>query len=162
MIDISSLGQLLYHCRHMKFSFRWLAVCLAAAFFSLWAAPVRTAEKTEQRAVETGPAEQLKLPTPYATRSVANPPNIVPWPKGKAQVAPTGFEVSLFAEELDNPRTIYVLPNGDVLVMESVRQQSGSRIILFRDTEKNGTPNVRKIFARRLNMAFGMTLVGNR
>lgn len=111
--------------------------------------------------VETGPAEQLKLPPPYATRSVANPPSIVPWPKGKMPVAPPGFEVSLFAEDLDHPRTIDVLPNGDVLVMESLRQ-AGSRIILFRDPQKNGKPSVRRVFLRRLNMAFGMELIGNR
>lgn len=139
----------------------------AFVFYAVYISPPASfllfaAEKAEPRAVESGPTEQLKLPPPYATRAVANPPTIAPWPKGKTPVAPAGFEVSLFAEELDNPRTIYVLPNGDVLVMESVRQQSGSRIILFRDTEKSGTPNVRKIFARRLNMAFGMALVGNR
>jgi glucose/arabinose dehydrogenase len=112
--------------------------------------------------VESGPAEQLKLPPPYATRSTANPPSIVPWPKGKTPLAPAGFEVGLFAEGLDNPRTIYVLPNGDVLVMESVRRQSGSRIVLFRDPQKTGKPALRKVFLRRLNMAFGMALVGNR
>jgi len=119
-------------------------------------------EQTNRRVVESGPGEQVQLPPPYATRAVANPPSIVPWPKGKTPVATSGFEVSLFAEGLDNPRTIYVLPNGDVLVMESLRQQSGSRIILFRDTPKNGKPDLRKVFLRRLNMAFGMALVGNR
>src|SRR5919106_710417 len=119
------------------------------------------AEQTNSRVVETGPSEQLVLPPPYATRGVAKPPTIVPWPKGKTPVAPTGFEVSLFADELDNPRTIYVLPNGDVLVMESLRQ-AGSRVILFRDAERSGKPNMRQMFLRRLNRAFGMTLVGNR
>jgi len=119
------------------------------------------AEQTNRRAVETGPSEQLVLPPPYATRAVANPPTIVPWPKGKTPIAPAGFEVSVFAEELDNPRTIYVLPNGDVLVMESVRQ-AGSRVILFRDTEGKGKPTLKRVFVRRLNMAFGMALVGSR
>jgi glucose/arabinose dehydrogenase len=111
--------------------------------------------------VETGPAERLKLPPPYATRSVANPPSIVPWPKGKMPVAPPGFEVTLFAEDLEHPRTIYVLPNGDALVMESLRQ-AGSRIILFRDSQKSGKPSLRKVFLRRLNLAFGMALAGDR
>jgi glucose/arabinose dehydrogenase len=114
-----------------------------------------------RRVIETGPSEQLVLPPPYATRAVAKPPTIVPWPKGKTPVAPAGFEVSLFADELDNPRTIYVLPNGDVLVMESLRQ-AGSRVILFRDAERSGKPNLRRVFLRRLNRAFGMALVGNR
>jgi glucose/arabinose dehydrogenase len=132
-------------------------VFFVVSFSSLFAA-----EQTNRGAVEIGPPDQVVLPPPYATRAVANPSKIVPWPKGKIPIAPAGFEVSLFADELDNPRTIYVLPNGDVLVMESVRRQAPSRIILFRDAQKSGKPTVKRIFARRLNMAFGMALVGNR
>jgi glucose/arabinose dehydrogenase len=132
-------------------------VFFVVSFSSLFAA-----EQTKRPAVETGPSEQVVLPPPYATRAVANPSKIVPWPKGKFPIAPAGFEVSLFADGLDNPRTIYVLPNSDVLVMESVRQQAPSRIILFRDAQKSGKPALKRIFARRLNMAFGMALVGNR
>jgi glucose/arabinose dehydrogenase len=76
-------------------------------------------------------------------------------------VAPAGFNVELFADELDNPRNIYVLPNGDVLVMESLRQPE-SRILLFRDTAKSGKPSSRYVFLRKLKMAFGMALVGKR
>ena len=36
--------------------------------------------------------------------------------------AAPGFEVSLFAENLANPRQAYVLPNGDILVVESIRE----------------------------------------
>jgi glucose/arabinose dehydrogenase len=104
----------------------------------------------------------LVLPPPNATRAVANPATVIPWPNGKTPLAPPGFEVSLFADKLDNPRMIYVLPNGDVLVMESIPQQSPSRIVLLRDTEKTGKPAVRHSFLRRLNMAFGMALIGNR
>ena len=57
---------------------------------------------------------------------------------------------------------IYVLPNSDVLIMESVPQQSQSRIVLLRDSAKRGRPDLRQSFLRRLNMAFGMTLIGNR
>ena len=124
--------------------------------------PSQAAEQTSRPVVESGPAESLVLPPPYATRSVANPSTLIDWPKGKAPAAPDGFEVSLFADDIENARSILVLPNGDVLVMESIRQQSGSRVILLRDTAKNGKPNHREVFLSRLNMAFGMTLVGNR
>jgi glucose/arabinose dehydrogenase len=120
------------------------------------------AEQIDQHFVETGPAEQLILPPPNATRAVANPPNVIPWPKGKTPTAPAGFEVNLFADELDNPRMLYVLPNGDVLVMESTPQQSQSRIVLLRDSTRRGKPDIRQSFLRRLNMAFGMTLINNR
>ena len=120
------------------------------------------AEPAARNIIETGPSERLMLPPPNATRAVANPPTVILWPKGKTPIAPAGFEVSLFADELDNPRMIYVLPNGDVLVMESLPQQSPSRIVLLRDTTKTGKPNLRQSFLRRLNMAFGMALIGNR
>jgi glucose/arabinose dehydrogenase len=132
------------------------------AFFVVSFPSLFAAEQTNRGTVESGPSEQVVLPLPYATRAVANPSTIVPWPKGKAPIAPAGFEVSLFADELDNPRTICVLPNGDVLVMESVRRQAPSRIILLRAREKIGKPALKSIFVRRLNMGFGMALVGNR
>ena len=120
------------------------------------------AEQANPRVVETGPSDKLILPPPNATRAVANPASVIPWPKDKTPTAPAGFEVSLFADELDNPRMIYVLPNCDVLVMESLPQRSTSRIVLLRDSAKSGTPAVRESFLRRLNMAFGMALIGNR
>ena len=120
------------------------------------------AEQANPRVVETGPSDKLILPPPNATRAVANPASVIPWPKDKTPTAPAGFEVSLFADDLDNPRMIYVLPNGDVLVMESLPQRSTSRIVLLRDSAKSGTPTVRQSFLRRLNMAFGMALIGNR
>ena len=114
------------------------------------------------RVIETGPSEQIVLPPPYATRGVANPSRVIPWPKGRMPTTPAGFEVSLFADELENPRTIHVLPNGDVLIMESVRSQGPSRIILLRDENKDGKPDRRKVFVDKLNGAFGMALHGNR
>jgi glucose/arabinose dehydrogenase len=111
--------------------------------------------------VDTGPAEKLALPPPYATKSVTNFSKVIGWPKGKTPVAPPGFDVSLFADGLDNPRSIFVLPNGDVLVMESLRR-SGSRVILLRDADKNGARERRDVFLEGLNRAFGMALIGNR
>ncbi len=129
-------------------------------FFSLYLRWPPT--KPIRALLKPAPSDKLILPPPNATRAVANPASVIPWPKGKTPTAPAGFEVSLFADELDNPRMIYVLPNGDVLVMESLPQQSTSRIVLLRDSAKSGTPTVRESFLRRLNMAFGMALIGNR
>jgi glucose/arabinose dehydrogenase len=132
----------------------------AASLLPTSVAATIAAEPT--RVIETGPSEQIVLPPPYATRGVANPSRIVAWPKGKMPTAPAGFEVSLFADELENPRTIHVLPNGDVLIMESVRRQGSSRIILLRDENQDGKPEHRKVFADNLNGAFGMALQSNR
>jgi glucose/arabinose dehydrogenase len=134
---------------------------LFAVYLLAYCPPLFSAETSHRPVVESGPAESLVLPPPAATRSVALPATLVPWPKGKMPLAPAGFTVELFADDLDNPRNIYVLPNGDVLVVESLRQPE-SRILLFRDTAKSGTPTVRYVFLRKLNMAFGMALIGKR
>ena len=145
------------NCHRILVLFVFLVISLLLFSLSSLAA-----EQTNPRVVETGPSDKLILPPPNATRAVANPASVIPWPKEKTPTAPAGFEVSLFADDLDNPRMIYVLPNGDVLVMESLPQQSTSRIVLLRDSAKSGTPTVRQSFLRRLNMAFGMALIGNR
>ncbi len=41
------------------------------------------------------------------------------WPAGATPKAASGMAVNAFARNLDHPRTVYVLPNGDVLVAES-------------------------------------------
>ena len=145
------------NCHRILVLFVFLVISLL-----LFSSSSPAAEQANPRVVETGPSDKLILPPPNATRAVANPASVIPWPKDKTPTAPAGFEVSLFADELDNPRMIYVLPNGDVLVMESLPQQSTSRIVLLRDSAKSGTPTVRQSFLRRLNMAFGMALIGNR
>jgi glucose/arabinose dehydrogenase len=130
---------------------------------SLFLLPVMHSQaQSPQRIVESGPSESLVLPPPYATRAVANPPRTIGWPIGKTPVAPAGFEVHLFADGLDNPRSLLVLPNGDVLVMESLRRQTGSRIILLRDSHRTGAVDRREIFITGLNMAYGMALSRNR
>jgi glucose/arabinose dehydrogenase len=90
-----------------------------------------------------------------------------------------------FAGGLDHPRTVYVLPNGDVLVAETnappkpddakgikgwVMKQvmsragaatpSANRITLLRDTEGDGVADVKSAFLENLNSPFGMVLVG--
>jgi glucose/arabinose dehydrogenase len=120
------------------------------------------AEQSIPRPSEVGPPEALSLPAPFATRSVANPPKVIDWPRGKKPVAPAGFTVDLFAGDLDNPRSLLVLPNGDVLVMESLPQTSGSRIVLLRDSARRGFPDRQESFLSNLNMAYGMALIGDR
>ena len=48
--------------------------------------------------------------------------NIAPakgWPAGGMPTPMAGMAVTSFADKLDHPRWVYVLPNGDVLVAES-------------------------------------------
>ncbi|HEY7217663.1 MAG TPA: sorbosone dehydrogenase family protein [Candidatus Binatia bacterium] len=117
--------------------------------------------------VGTGPVDRFKLPAPFATPSVRNTSKVIGWPKGKMPTAAAGFEVSLFADNLDNPRQAYALPNRDILVVEAVREfpgrpaKSRNQITLFRDTNGDGKPDVREIFLTGLNMPHGMAVLGN-
>lgn len=130
------------------------------------------------------PSVSPNLPPPDTTNPPVNYPVVVGWPTGRMPIAPNGFTVSLYAEQLDHPRWLYVLPNGDVLVAEAntpvsqrdrqegaakVAQQlaaksrgpSANRITLLRDTNRDGKPEVRSTFLTGLNQPFGMLLVGN-
>lgn len=63
--------------------------------------------------------ENITLPEPYATKSVQNFCKVIGWKEGELPIAPKGFTVSKFAGELENPRWLYVAPNGDVFVAEA-------------------------------------------
>lgn len=137
--------------------------------------------------VSDGSGPSPKLPEPNKT--LIPTVNIAPaigWPAGATPVAAQGLKVAAFAENLDHPRWLYVLPNGDVLVaetnappkpddskgirgwvMEKVMGRAGAavpsanRITLLRDTDHDGIADTRSVFIENLNSPFGMTLVGN-
>jgi glucose/arabinose dehydrogenase len=142
------------------------------------------AANTPAQTVETPAADSVHLPAPYATKSVTNRVSIQPWPAGKTPTAPAGFTVAEYAGNLESPRWMYVLPNGDVLVAEantipmsltkkvvaelkldksrSLRESSANRITLLRDTDKDGKPDLRTTFLTQgLSQPFGMVLIGN-
>lgn len=128
------------------------------------------------------PLEPAKLPEPYATKSVNNFSKVLGWGANATPKAPAGFKVRKFGNDLKNPRWIYVLPNGDVLVAETKHDYKGlkklgmaiaganksegesenmNRITLLRDADKDGTPEVQEVFLAGLNYPFGMVLVKN-
>ena len=133
----------------------------------------------------TGPSPRLPEPNKTLIPTV----NIAPaigWPEGAKPVAAAGTQVAAFAENLDHPRWLYVLPNGDVLVaetnappkpddgtgirgwiMKKVMGRAGAgvpsanRITLLRDQDHDGIAETRTVFLENLNSPFGMALVGN-
>ena len=147
----------------------------ASALFMIaaWTFSCATAQNDSREmtfAPGTGPIDKLALPAPFATPSARNTSKVIGWPKSKMPMPAPGFEVSLFAENLDNPRQAYVLPNGDILVVEATREwpgradrpeKSANRITLFRDTNGDGKPEVREVFLTGLNMPHGMAALGN-
>ena len=122
------------------------------------------------------------LPLPYSTKSSRNFSKVIGWPSTKMPMAPEGFKVTKFAENLVNPRWIYVADNGDIFVAESntiltgIKKfgakisrkigtqhigESKNRITLFKDVNKDGIPESRHIFAENLNQPFGMLVLDN-
>ncbi len=120
------------------------------------------------------------LPPPGATKSARNFSKVIGWPFDRTPTAPEGFRVTRYAEALDNPRWIYVAPNGDVLVAESRTEvkplsklgsyltgqskstklnNSANRITLLRDADGDGTPELREIFLTDIKQPLGMVIL---
>jgi glucose/arabinose dehydrogenase len=68
------------------------------------------------------------LPAPFASPSAGNPPKVVKQPVNAQLHLPPGFHVSVFAEGLEDPRTMLLAPNGDLFVAEP----GAGRIDVFR------------------------------
>jgi glucose/arabinose dehydrogenase len=92
------------------------------------------------------------LPAPGASRSSSNRADVVGRPEGALPAVPDGFEVSLFASDLDQPRTLRVAPNGDVFVAES----GGGRISVFRAAGDASAEQEANSFADGLNRPYGI------
>jgi glucose/arabinose dehydrogenase len=124
---------------------------------------------------------------PFPQQALFPTVNIAPaksWAEGEKPSAVSGFDVGAFAQGLDHPRWLYVLPNGDVLVAETngpgeptrslkglimkrvmktagAAVPSANRITLLRDTNGDGVADMRTTFLDGLFSPFGMVLVGN-
>lgn len=134
--------------------------------------------------VETGPEPVLPAPDRQRIPKV----NIAPavgWPPAAMPTPVPGLAVNLFAKDLDHPRWLYVLPNGDVLVAETnappkpaekglrawfmkramkkagAGVPSANRITLLRDADGDGIAETRSVFLQNLFSPFGMALVGD-
>jgi glucose/arabinose dehydrogenase len=104
-------------------------------------------------AIAIAAAAQLpQLPEPFATPSVRNTAQVVSKPDSAQLKAPAGFSVSVYADNLQGPRTMLYAPNGDLFVAQS---RAGS-VIVLRDTNNDGEPDARTVYAQGLNGVFGM------
>jgi len=137
--------------------------------------------------VEQSYGASPELPAPQSSLiPTINVATATSWPDGAKPKAADGMAVSAFATGLDHPRTVYALPNGDVLVAESnappkpddgkgirgwaqklFQKQAGAvtpsanRITLLRDSDGDGVAETRSVFISGLNSPFGMVLVGD-
>ena len=151
---------------------------------------LRQQMETERAAlpVEAGYGPNPTLPAPKVqTIPTVNVAETAPWGADGAPTPAEGFTVNRFADGLDHPRWLYVLPNGDVLVAESNRPpqpdegfsvrgwfqerfiekagagtQSANRITLLRDADGNGVAELKSVFLENLFSPFGMTLANGK
>src|SRR5882762_11827643 len=119
-----------------------------------------------------GPSPTLPAPQTSWIPTV-NVATATSWPAGAKPTAANGMAVNAFATGLDHPRTVYVLPNGDVLVAETnappkpddgkgikawathlvmgragANTPSANRITLLRDADGDGAAETRSVFIR--------------
>ena len=134
---------------------------------------------------EHGYGADPQLPAPQERMlPTVNTAGAIGWAADASPRAPEGFAVTRYAENLDHPRWVYLLPNGDVLVAESSSKaqegggfmgwirnriqrnagalgESADRITLLRDSDGDGDVDARHVFAENLNQPFGIVLVGD-
>jgi glucose/arabinose dehydrogenase len=157
-----------------------LAAVLAVGVASLGLASCDDAggdPRTQIGANPVLPAVQQYLLPPIR---IAQP---VPWGNDTPKVS-QGLQIHALATGFEHPRSLYVLPNGDVLVIESngpkapvfrpkdlitgvvqgfagAKASSANRITLLRDTKGDGVPALRTVFLDHLNSPFGVALIGH-
>ncbi len=157
---------------------------LTTSCILLLASAACSADKT---LVDTGYGPHPILPAEtHDTIPTVNTAKAVGWKDGGKPTAPAGFNVTAYAADLDHPRWLYVLPNGDVLVAETnspakpddakgitgffmkltmkragAGPKSANRITLLRGIDANGVAQEKTIFLSNLNSPYGMALVGN-
>jgi glucose/arabinose dehydrogenase len=160
---------------------------LLALWLASFTIPLAACNEPETATVAQTFGPEPTLPEPeksiFPTVNVAK---AIGWPAGGKPVAANGLTVNAFATGLDHPRTLLVLPNGDVLVTETnapersdemkgikgwitkmVMERAGAgtpsanRITLLRDANGDGVAKTRSVFLEGLNSPFGMALVGD-
>lgn len=130
-----------------------------------------------------GPDPRLPAPQASLVPTVKIAP-AVGWLPGQSPTPAPALQVHRFADGLDHPRWLYVLPNADVLVAEANKPTrrtasvsawvqglamkragagtpSADRITLLRDTDGDGVADERHVFLQDLASPFGMALVGD-
>jgi glucose/arabinose dehydrogenase len=130
-----------------------------------------------------GNAPTIPAARPQGNIPTLKMPRAKGWSAGQTPIAAPGLEVNAFAGDLDHPRWIEVLPNGDVLAAEALSHDrparslldyamistmrraaamgaSANRITLLRDGDGDGVAETREVFLKDQNQPFGMALVG--
>jgi len=153
---------------------------VAAIAFWFWLRQPDVAQLKEEQVMGPRPTIGSPRVQSFPTIKVAD---AVGWPQGAAPTPAAGLAVKAFARNLDHPRWLYRLPNGDVLVAETnsppregggiagmvmgylmkkggAGVPSANRITLLRDADGDGVAESRTVLLSGLNSPFGMALMG--
>ena len=160
---------------------------LLAMWIGAMAPSLAACDEPETSTVEQtfGPSPTLPAPE-HSWAPTVNVATAIGWPAGGKPTPAKGMAVNAFATGLDHPRTLYVLPNGDVLVAETnappkpddsrgikgwitkmvmgragAGTTSANRITLLRDADGDGVAETKNVFLEGLHSPFGMALVGD-
>jgi glucose/arabinose dehydrogenase len=137
--------------------------------------------QTPDQAIGTAPAIPAAKAQGIPTLKM---PTAIGWKDGRLPAAAPGLAVNAFATGLDHPRSLEVLPNGDVLTAEAmfvpggIRSpfdfamqvtmkraaalgQSPNRIMLLRDADGDGVAEIRDVFLDNQNQPYGVRLLGD-
>lgn len=162
---------------------RALLLCAAALGLAVMGLGACDDGKPFDRNTQIGPNPVLPPQRQYLVPPM-NVPKGFPWKQGEAPKVAPGLVIKPLANGLMSPRNLYVLPNGDVLVVESggpkapvfrpkeivmgwvmamshAGAKPGNRITLLRDVNGDGVPELKTVFLDKLNSPFGVALVGN-
>lgn len=156
-----------------------LLLAMAACAYTSRTAPEASPASTVGAAPQLPDPEHKLIPTLQIASATG-------WTSGSKPTPAAGLAVKAFAVEMQHPRWLHVLPNGDVLVAETnapprpeegkgikakimgaVLKKAGAavpsanRIILLRDGDGDGVAEIRSVFLEGLNSPFGMALVGS-
>jgi glucose/arabinose dehydrogenase len=136
---------------------------------------------------QLGPDPVLPDPAEAIIMTDINLAKPVAWKGNEAPTVPPGFQIKAMATGLMSPRRVYALPNGDVVVVQALKQGKepiervknpffdfifgmahssstngpSNRIVLLRDANGDGTPELKSVLLDHLNSPFGIVLVGN-
>ena len=131
-----------------------------------------------------GPRPTIPEARPQGNLPTLKMPTARGWDPGQTPKAAPGLKVNAFASDLQHPRWLHVLPNGDVLVAEALQEAqpassifdhamvatmrrakalgvSPNRITRLADHDGDGVAEVRNTYLDKLKQPIGMAVVGD-
>ena len=136
------------------------------------------------KSTQLGPDPALPAPG-HSLLPQMNVPKVEAWANGEKPTVPQGFRIEAAASGLSNPRNVYPLPNGDLLIVESKKEAKepverpkrpvmawveakahggsgggpSNRILLLRAANGDARPQPPTVLIEHLNSPFGIAMV---